>query len=86
MRTLRQRRKSPARWCIECSVALRGRQSSRVSRMLSNINDKVIDMSKHERSNKETKKPPQHTAKEKKAAKQAKKHAGDHIPLIVKKP
>lgn len=44
-------------------------------------------MSSHEqRSNKEPKKQPLHTAKEKKAAKQAKKHAGDHAPLIVKKP
>lgn len=37
-------------------------------------------------SNKETKKAPQHTAKEKKAAKQAKKHSGDHAPLVSKKP
>jgi hypothetical protein len=45
------------------------------------------DMSTHEqRSNKERKKQPLRTAKEKKAAKQAKKHAGDHQPLIVKKP
>ena len=45
------------------------------------------DMSNHEqRSNKERKKQPLHTAKEKKAAKQAKKHAGDHQPLIGKKP
>lgn len=46
-----------------------------------------IQMSNHEqRSNKEAKKQPLHTAKEKKAAKQAKKHAGDHAPMIVKKP
>jgi hypothetical protein len=46
-----------------------------------------IQMSNHEqRSNKEAKKQPLHTAKEKKAAKQAKKHAGDHTPMIVKKP
>ena len=45
------------------------------------------DMSNHEqRSHKERKKQPLRTAKEKKAAKQAKKHAGDHQPLIVKKP
>jgi hypothetical protein len=50
------------------------------------VTQEVIDMSRHERSNKESKKQPQHTAKEKKAAKQAKKHAGDHVPLIVKKP
>jgi hypothetical protein len=44
-------------------------------------------MSNHEqRSNKETKKQPLHTAKEKKAAKRAKKHAGGHPPLIGKKP
>lgn len=44
-------------------------------------------MSNHEqRSNKESKKQPMHTAKEKKAAKRAKKHAGDHAPLIGKKP
>jgi hypothetical protein len=44
------------------------------------------DMSSHEqRSNKERKKQPSRTAKEKKAAKQAKKHAGDHQPLIGKK-
>lgn len=44
-------------------------------------------MSNHEqRSNKEPKKQPLHTAKEKKAAKRAKKHAGDHPSLIGKKP
>ena len=44
-------------------------------------------MSSHEqRSNKEKKKQPLHTAKEKKAAKRAQKHAGDHPPLIIKKP
>jgi hypothetical protein len=44
------------------------------------------DMSSHEQhSNKEPKKQPLHTAKEKRAAKQAKKHAGDHPPPIVKK-
>lgn len=43
-------------------------------------------MSSHEqRSNKEPKKKPVRTAKEKKAAKRAKKHAGDHQPLIGKK-
>jgi len=41
-------------------------------------------MSKHERSNRESKKQPLMTPKEKKAAKQAKKHAGDHVPLIAK--
>jgi len=44
-------------------------------------------MSSHEqRSHKEKKKQPSHTAKEKKAAKRAKKHADDHPPLIPKKP
>ena len=41
-------------------------------------------MSRHERSNRESKKQPLLTPKEKKAAKQAKKHAGDSVPLIVK--
>ncbi|HPE79534.1 MAG: hypothetical protein R3E46_02380 [Sedimenticolaceae bacterium] len=41
---------------------------------------------REQHSNKESKKPPQHTAKEKKAAKQAKKHGSDHPPLVVKKP
>jgi len=45
------------------------------------------DMSNRDQhSNKESKKAPQHTAKEKKAAKQAKKHSGDHQPLVSKKP
>lgn len=44
-------------------------------------------MSNHEqRSHKEQKKQPLHTAKEKKAAKRAKKHEGDHHEFIVKKP
>ncbi len=44
-------------------------------------------MSNHEqRSHKEKKKQPLHTAKEKKAAKRAKKHANDHQPFISKKP
>ncbi len=41
-------------------------------------------MSKSQHSNKESKKQAVHTAKEKKAAKQVKKHAGDAVPLIVK--
>ena len=41
-------------------------------------------MSKTEKSNRESKKQPLLTPKEKKAAKQAKKHAGDHAPLITK--
>jgi hypothetical protein len=41
-------------------------------------------MSKSQHSNKETKKQPLLTPKEKKAAKQHKKHAGDAAPLIVK--
>lgn len=41
----------------------------------------------HEQSpHKEKKKQPSHTAKEKKAAKRAKKRASDHPPLIGKKP
>jgi hypothetical protein len=43
-------------------------------------------MSKTQQSNKETKKHALLTAKEKKAAKQVKKHAGDAAPLIVKPP
>lgn len=43
-------------------------------------------MASHEqRSNKEAKKQPQHSAKEKRAAKRAKKHAGDHRSPIVSK-
>jgi hypothetical protein len=41
-------------------------------------------MSKIQRSNKEAKKQALSTPKEKKAAKQAKKHAGDSAPIIVK--
>ena len=41
-------------------------------------------MSKAQRSNRETRKQAILTPKEKKAAKQAKKHAGDFIPLMVK--
>jgi hypothetical protein len=41
-------------------------------------------MSKTQQSNKEAKKQPALSPKEKKAAKQAKKHAGDANPLIVK--
>jgi hypothetical protein len=41
-------------------------------------------MSKSQRSNREAKKQAQLTPKEKKAAKRAKKHAGDSVPLIVK--
>jgi hypothetical protein len=41
-------------------------------------------MSKTQQSNKEAKKQALQTPKEKKAAKQAKKHAGDAVPLIVK--
>ncbi len=42
-------------------------------------------MSKSQRSNKEAKKQALLTPKEKKAAKQVKKHAGDTVPLIVKR-
>lgn len=41
-------------------------------------------MSRHERSNKESRKQPLLSPKEKKAVKQAKKHAGDAIPLIIR--
>ena len=41
-------------------------------------------MPKNQRSNRESKKQPLLTPKEKKAAKQAKKRAGDSVPLIVK--
>lgn len=41
-------------------------------------------MSKTQQSNKEGKKQALLTPKEKKAAKQAKKHAGTAVPLIVK--
>jgi len=40
-------------------------------------------MSKERSSKKEAKKQPLHTQKEKKAAKQAKKHAGETVPIIV---
>lgn len=39
---------------------------------------------KSQHSNKETKKQPLLTPKEKRAAKQRRKHAGDAAPLIVK--
>lgn len=39
-------------------------------------------MSKIRRNNKEPRKPPLMTPKEKKAAKQVKKHAGDVTPLV----
>lgn len=41
-------------------------------------------MPKSQHSNKESKKQPLLSIKEKKAAKQARKHAGDAVPLIVK--
>jgi hypothetical protein len=41
-------------------------------------------MSKSQRSNREARKQAILTPKEKKAAKQAKKHAGDFAPLIAK--
>jgi hypothetical protein len=41
-------------------------------------------MSKLQRSSREAKKQPTLSPKEKKAAKRAKKHAGDYAPLIVK--
>jgi hypothetical protein len=39
-------------------------------------------MGKERQSNKESKKKPAMTPKEKKAAKQAKKHASDFVPMI----
>lgn len=41
-------------------------------------------MSKLQRTNREVKKQALLTPKEKKAAKQAKKHAGDVVPFVVK--
>lgn len=41
-------------------------------------------MGKVRQSNKEAKKQPAMTPKEKKAAKQVKKHAGDSVPLVPK--
>ncbi|HOK45284.1 MAG TPA: hypothetical protein PLK67_05100 [Bryobacteraceae bacterium] len=41
-------------------------------------------MSKEKSSRKEGKKQPLLTQKEKKAAKQVKKHAGDAVPIIVR--
>ena len=41
-------------------------------------------MSRQQRGNKESKKTALLTPKEKKAAKRAKKHAGDHTPFIKK--
>jgi hypothetical protein len=41
-------------------------------------------MSKSQKSNKEAKKKALLSPKEKKAAKQVKKHAGDVVPLVVK--
>lgn len=40
-------------------------------------------MSKARQSNKEPRKPPSMTPKEKKAAKLVKKHAGDMVPMII---
>lgn len=41
-------------------------------------------MSKTQKSNREAKKQPLLTPKEKKAAKMVKKHAGDAVPIIVR--
>jgi hypothetical protein len=43
-----------------------------------------MTMGKTQKSNKEAKKPAAHTAKEKKAAKQAKKQAGASTPIAVR--
>lgn len=54
--------------------------------MESTESERII-MSNHEqRSNKEPRKQPQHTAKEKRAAKRAKKQPDDHSLHIGKKP
>lgn len=52
----------------------------------STFDQEIIDMSKHEKSDKESKKQPLLSPKEKKAAKKAKKHEGDRVPLIVRTP
>jgi hypothetical protein len=57
-----------------------------VSGVICPIAQEFINMSKHEKSNRESKKQPLLNPKEKKAAKMAKKHAGDHVPLIVRNP
>ena len=41
-------------------------------------------MGKLRQSNKESKKQPLKTVKEKRAAKQAKKHSGDAVPLVTR--
>jgi len=41
-------------------------------------------MPKSQRINREAKKQPQLSPKEKKAAKRAKKHSGDAVPLVAK--
>lgn len=41
-------------------------------------------MSKIQRSNKESRKQPTLTAKEKKTAKREKKQAGGHVPFVIK--
>jgi hypothetical protein len=41
-------------------------------------------MGKTQKTNKEAKKQPVLTPKEKKVAKQAKKHAGDVVPMVVR--
>lgn len=43
-------------------------------------------MSKSQHSNREAKKQPLLSAKEKKVAKQLKKHAGGATPIVIKKP
>jgi hypothetical protein len=50
------------------------------------IDQEIIDMSKHEKSNRESKKQPLLSPKEKKAAKLAKRHEGDRVPLIARTP
>ena len=54
--------------------------------MICPLYQEFIDMSKREKSNREAKKKPLLTPKEKKAAKLAKKHAGDHVQLIARNP
>jgi hypothetical protein len=50
------------------------------------MDQEITDMSKHEKSNRESKKQPLLSPKEKKAARLAKKHTGDRVPLIVRTP
>jgi len=50
------------------------------------IQQSLITMPKSVRSNREAKKQPALTPKEKKTAKRAKKHVGHHSPFLAKNP